>query len=657
MEKQLPYPSIYENAEEFVKALLSFMTSSDLLQTLCGRVHILDSLSREPDLYDSILPQDWGEWFRARETLDILDLLMREDIDCYLDRLKTSDTKNNGKGCFVTGQSNSIDAFREESLPPKSLLEYIKAVRTHTLDRSFETTREHKSLSKSVPLPMNISVGMKPKKAHEVQNFSVFVDNLTSYITKTSDQNVTHLVDLGAGQNYLGRALASPPYNKQVVAVESKHLNIAGAKSMDVTAKLAMKKKVLRNKKEYRASVAIAETNGLTSASEDYNVEKTSARSPMSGQDQALSQTASQHAKPDVCLAEHSEKIQYVEHRIQNGDLAFLEEYVLLQGPGRPNKGSQGSERDDKIENGKSTNATSDSVNLSKCSQSQPICTHNSGPRLMVISLHSCGNLLHHGLRSLVMNPSVKAVAMVGCCYNLVTERLGLPTYKHPTLHPPKLRADRPPVICDPHGFPMSERMATYGHKRGKGVGLNINSRMMAVQAPQNWTATECEAFFTRHFYRALLQRIFVDRNIMEKPFVDDDAIDSASPRGWSGGGQPIIIGSLRKAYYQSFVSYVRGAIAKISKDRTRGDFIAQKLAALTDVEIDEYEEKYKSKKKELSILWSLMAFSAGVVESVIVVDRWLYLKEQKDVKDCWVQTVFDYEQSPRNLVVVGIRR
>jgi len=33
-------------------------------------------------------------------------------------------------------------------------------------------------------------------------------------------------------------------------------------------------------------------------------------------------------------------------------------------------------------------------------------------------------------------------------------------------------------------------------------------------------------------------------------------------------------------------------------------------------------------------------------------------LKEHQDVvKDAWVEAVFDYEQSPRNLVVVGIKR
>jgi hypothetical protein len=49
-----------------------------------------------------------------------------------------------------------------------------------------------------------------------------------------------------------------------------------------------------------------------------------------------------------------------------------------------------------------------------------------------------------------------------------------------------------------------------------------------------------------------------------------------------------------------------------------------------------------------------LMAFSAGVVESMIVVDRWLYLREEGC--EAWVEAVFDYGLSPRNLVVVGVK-
>ena len=71
---------------------------------------------------------------------------------------------------------------------------------------------------------------------------------------------------------------------------------------------------------------------------------------------------------------------------------------------------------------------------------------------------------------------------------------------------------------------------------------------------------------------------------------------------------------------------------------------------------IDRYEQDYGYAKKQLAVIWSLMAFSAGVVESVIAVDRWLYLKEQPCVGRAWVEVVWEYGWSPRNLCVVGIR-
>jgi hypothetical protein len=269
----------------------------------------------------------------------------------------------------------------------------------------------------------------------------------------------------------------------------------------------------------------------------------------------------------------------------------------------------------------------------------------------MAISIHSCGNLSHHGIRSLLLNPNVQAIAIVGCCYNLMTERLGPPTYKLPHLRP-NLRAINAPRVTreaaafDPHGFPMSKRVSTYG---GDGIRLNITARMMAVQAPQNWTAKESDAFFTRHYYRALLQRVFLDRGVVSRLNDDDNGTDST---------EPVIIGSLRKGCYGSFVSYVRGALEKLAGNDVRGPIVLEKMGDITDEEIEDYSKKYDKLKKELSVTWSLMAFSAGAVESLIVVDRWLFLKENNQlVKDAWVEAVFDYHQSPRNLVVVGIKR
>jgi hypothetical protein len=224
---------------------------------------------------------------------------------------------------------------------------------------------------------------------------------------------------------------------------------------------------------------------------------------------------------------------------------------------------------------------------------------------------------------------------------------------------------------------------------------------MMAVQAPGNWGIRDSEGFFKRHFYRALLQRMFLDFGFVGPPRGGAGVGEGrVSPAGHSSGGTPIVIGSLRKACYVDFVSYVRGALGKLmgsepakascSEPEANGEakpsgsesvpkvaaspndeatsdgdeeqeppnIFAQKMGSLTDEEILRYEREYSSGKKALSVIWSLMAFSAGVIEAAIVVDRWLWLREQEDlVGESWVEAVFEYGVSPRNLVVVGVKK
>jgi len=304
------------------------------------------------------------------------------------------------------------------------------------------------------------------------------------------------------------------------------------------------------------------------------------------------------------------------------------------------------------------------------------------------MSLHSCGNLLHHGLRTLVLNPSVKAVAMIGCCYNLLTERLGPPTLKNPILRGRIQRLEATSAANDEHGFPMSSRFASHKHgvvrpcwylrdaddtadeqtqasQRETGIRINITARMMAVQAPANWTEADSAAFFARHFYRAVLQRILLDKGIVEAPSgVAGAAVGGGvSPAGTGvSRGTPVVIGTLGKKCYASFLAYVRGAVAKIvAAPHYKGDpivhMIEERVASMTDEEIVDYETRFRHRKRELEVVWSLMAFSAGVIEAMIVVDRWLWLKEQDCVEKAWVESVFEYSKSPRNLVVVGIKK
>ncbi|MBE3109842.1 MAG: methyltransferase, partial [Acidobacteria bacterium] len=219
-DNPLPHSDEFRSPDEYVDALLDFTSSSPLFQTLCGGVHILDFFTSEQSLFTSILPPEWHDFLTHCPPPELLNLLARDDLDGDLAR-----------------------AGRE---PPETFVEYIRTIRRLSLGRDLTPKKQ-----KLPVLPRPVAVGMNPKKVHEVTNFSDYVDRLLKNMSR-SGHDITHLVDFGSGQNYLGRSLGSPPYNHHVVAVEGREENIAGAKSYDMAARLAKKPTVVRNKKLYQ---------------------------------------------------------------------------------------------------------------------------------------------------------------------------------------------------------------------------------------------------------------------------------------------------------------------------------------------------------------------------------------------------------------------
>ncbi|KAI1166328.1 methyltransferase domain-containing protein [Nemania serpens] len=588
--KPLPYPDCWATPEDYVENLLEFVSTSNTFQILCGGVHVLDFFTSDPGLFRSVVPDEWQPWLLQCDSMRLLDILMREDVDSPTD-----------------------------PRPPESLLRYIKDIKRFSLAREFPSREEQ--LPK---LTWQMSVGMKPKKAHEVRNFANYVDQLASDIRTEFNNEITHFVDFGSGQNYLGRALASAPYNKQIVAVEGREHNIAGAKELDILARVVEKPKMMRNKKLW-----VRQLDSMTPENQrDERALKRATKAIKTSGDYVADFRSRSEIEATYTPEEGKGFIHYIEGHLESGDLTAVIDQL-------------------------------ESTNLKPTAP-------ETDPKLMAISIHSCGNLSHHGIRSLILNPAVQAIAIVGCCYNLLTEKLGPPTYKHPYMRP-SLQALNGRVIResarhDPHGFPLSDRLCTY---RDDGIRLNITARMMACQAPYNWTEAESDGFFTRHFFRAILQKIFLDRGVISKVYHDDtwvgDETDRSARSPFNMSTNPVILGSLSKPCYKSLHAYVRGAITKLTTSsdyHDQRDVIKERMSDITDEEIARYESQYGPRKRELSAIWTLMAFSAVVIESLIVMDRWLFLRQHSDVvQDCWVEAVFDYRQSPRNLVVVGVKR
>lgn len=601
-EKPLPYMGNYSSTDEYIDKLLNFVTNSAEFMVFCGGVHILDFFTNQSSLFEYAVPQEWHPFVLECDIMKLLDLMVREDLDTF--------------------------TYEGAHQPPESLLQYIRTVRDLSLSRNFSPP------AKNLPrLPRTVVKGMNVKKTHEVQTFAGYVTRLSEDISsRTGGGEISHFVDFGSGQNYLGRALASEPYNRNVIAVEGRDHNVKAAKAFDVVSGLAVKPNVLRNKKMWMKIVELA---GPGYKENPEQLAKAVREVAGEGAfefrtNKTVNAEAKYENSPDMG------SVQYISGRLDSGDLS-----EVIAGIDRSNLPEEEKER----------------LNL------------------MAVSIHSCGNLSHHAIRSLLLNEDIRAVAIVGCCYNLLTEKLGPPTFKHPCLRPSlqavNARVARESARRDPEGFPMSTRFSTYADE---GIRLNITARMMACQAVQNWTREESEAFFTRHWYRAVLQKIFLDRGVVTK-VVHADALASAEgkpseseapnateePGALDASTSPVIIGSVPKSSYNSFKTYVRAAIDKLcasSEYRTQGEAMRSKMDGLTDEEIENYEKQYLPRRKEVAVTWSMMAFSAIIVESLIVADRWTFLKEQKGVVDeAWVEPVFDFKQSPRNLVVVGLKK
>ncbi|RAL01873.1 uncharacterized protein BO80DRAFT_444128 [Aspergillus ibericus CBS 121593] len=639
----------WTDPDAYVEALLSFANSSAIFRHLCGGVHILDFLTREPDLYTSLLPEHWRSFFDKHDIQDILDLLLRDDIRPLLDQSREA-----------VAHSREPDAsaqWRGAALPPLDLLEYIHQIRRLSLGRDFTPQQPG-----TPTIPRKIAVGMNVKKYHEVAHFSKYVDSLCATVDEQRGDPITHVVDFGSGQSYLGRTLACPPYNRHIVAIERKHQFISGAKGMDIHAKLQEKKKVnMYNKKLANCKTCVepevhTATNTDVGESPNENSNATKESTDVAGGDGE--DVAMINVFRDISLAPHEigsaphrnvpkpaaeeevdpekprGRMDYIEHEIKDGYLEPIIKDVIEAAPAEVETQTQGDS---------AANADNNANSKSK------------DANVMVISLHSCGNLLHHGVRSLTLNPSVKAIAMIGCCYNLVTERLGPATYKLPILRSMHPRLTKDAVAYDPHGFPMSKRFEDYEHESGTGMKLNITARSMSLQAPYNWSRKDSEDFFTRHFYRSLLQRMLVDRKIVSKPKNPDNLYEESTDL--EDAGNPLIVGSLRKSAFVSFSAYAHAAVTKLGRDPNFGEKVKAGMADLSEEDYDRYVKDYWYAKKNLSVVWSLMAFSASLVEAIIVVDRWQFLREHESVKECWVEPVFEYKESPRNLAVIGIKK
>ncbi|XP_067425652.1 methyltransferase-like protein 25B [Emydura macquarii macquarii] len=230
--------------------------------------------------------------------------------------------------------------------------------------------------------------------------------------------------------------------------------------------------------------------------------------------------------------------------------------------------------------------------------------------RVLLTGLHACGDLSVALLRHFTRCPQVVAMTSVACCYMKLT------TLEEPA--PPGLAtAPPPPTNLSERGYPLSAWVAGL-----PGHALSYKAREVACHAVEDYALRlrRESPVLRAHCYRAALETL----------------IRAADPARRRLGVQTI-----NKAHQLPFEEYARLGLQRAGLDPA---------APLDQACVD----AMLAQQQKVVAFFSLALLLAPLVETLILLDRMIYLQEQGF--HCEVIPLFDPRISPRNLVLVAAK-
>jgi len=267
-------------------------------------------------------------------------------------------------------------------------------------------------------------------------------------------------------------------------------------------------------------------------------------------------------------------------------------------------------------------------------------CAEASRPqgrgRAVLVGLHTCGNLASAMLRAFPVSPRVAAIVNVGCCYNYLTvEALADGTAVH------RASGGCAAGVADQEqgvallGFPMSQHIGSLA-----GLELTRNGGLMlACQAVHRWATNVSTAqAFQLHFFRALLQLVLQQHHPSHlKERQQDIAQNGCVSKQHS-------IGRIPPRLARSWETYLPAALERLQLPLP---FDEEQVGAML--------REFQHVEAQVSVYWTLRAVLAPVVETLILLDRALFLHEA-GVPSVRIVPVFKPEVSPRNFAIIALK-
>lgn len=482
---------------------------------------------------------------------------------------------------------------------PASLKEFVFTL------RSLSLPREQADLQKVFPglqvasLNNVLSQGMNHKKKHEIEALSAVVGSIASRV------GVNTIVDVGSGQGYLAQVL-SFEYQLSVIAIDasSHHGRITDARAE-------------RIKKHYTAKLRKSqlESRGLSTP------------------------------KTVTC-------------RVLSPEMLKTLSNSLLQ-------------KDDEKTNNNGGNIDEKPVEGSVGNELTSSLYANGKPSLVLAGLHACGDLSVTMLRTFIECADVRAVISIGCCYNLLSEGI--------------IEAD---TQC---GFPMSKGV------KSAGLLLKKNGRDLACQSAERWIGLGEAAGlhnFELHAFRAAFQMVLFQHYpeiIIKSPAIgrqgkalrrkhhrralesSADIAESSSQKNCKKETSWSAISCTESAEtegstcndaasfyedsshwssrncetnpndrYSMFVKFCRSGLHRLGLHNSQ------------DIDFSGLWKHAEPFAELVGPYWTLRAALGPVLETLLLLDRLLFLQESSNMVEAVMLPIFDPVLSPRNVALIA---
>ncbi|XP_016054912.1 PREDICTED: methyltransferase-like protein 25 isoform X2 [Miniopterus natalensis] len=450
---------------------------------------------------------------------------------------------------------------------------------------------------------------MNLKKSHEVQAMSELICSIADYC------GINQIIDLGSGKGYLSSYL-SLKYGLKVYGIDSSNTNTHGAQERNRKLKKHWKAYHTRSKLDVseRALKMTKEKKMQDQIKNKADIEGVCNNSPANQEVMSTSDFLPDFSSSVISnIRKQMENLHVHSHQEEN--LCFENVFSLIDllpvNAIEPTSSSQIPKR--KIsEANKERRKTSKSNESNIYSPLTSFITADSELHdiikdledCLMVGLHTCGDLAPNTLRIFTSNSEIKGVCSVGCCYHLLSEEFENP---------------RKECTQEKWGFPMCHYLKEERWCCGRNARMSACLALERIAVGQGLPTESL-------FYRAVLQDIIKDCYGITKCDRHVGKIYSKS---------------------SSFLDYVRKSLTKLGLDDSK---LPEKI-------IMDYYEKYKPRMNELEAFNMLKVVLAPCIESLILLDRLCYLKEQEGIAWSALVRLFDPVKSPRCYAVIALRQ